>query len=312
MIRRRAMGAVLVLASGFVPSLGAQGVPSVAEAAFARARTLVTEGNGAAGRALVDSIVQANAVGSPVWVEGLWWRAVLAEQAAPAERDLLRLAVEYPATPRAPEALLRLGQLELARGAREAAVKHFDRLVTEHPDSPLIAQGYAGKGRALMDGPRAAEGCAALAAARSRLTPGQVELRNQVEFAAQRCPAGEAPPRVSSAAPVTPAPETPTPVAPPPVTPPPSTSARAAAAPPATTSGPRFTVAAGTYPSRAAAITQLRAVERAGFDGRVGLAGPGKYRVFVGESLPKAEAQALQQRLVRAKVKGVTLLAATP
>jgi hypothetical protein len=71
-------------------------------------------------------------------------------------------------------------------------------------------------------------------------------------------------------------------------------------------------VAAGTYPTRAKAIAQLRVVERAGFDGRVGTAGPGKFRVFVGEPLPRSEAQALAARLTKAKVKGVTLLAADP
>ncbi|MCU0623114.1 MAG: SPOR domain-containing protein [Gemmatimonadaceae bacterium] len=320
MMRRCPSGLLGALALVVVPvaRVSAQGVPPAAEAAFARARTLVTEGNGAAGRTLVDSIVQASPVGTPVWVEGLWWRAVLAEQAATAERDLLRLAIEHPASPRAPEALLRLGQLELARGAREAAARHFEKLVTEHPDSPLVVQAYAGKGRALVDGPRAAEGCAAIAAARSRLTPAQVELRNQLEFTAQRCvgvdvpparsaspPSAVAPPALAApAAPTTP-PQTPT------ATP---TPARSASAPPtqAAASGPRYTVAAGTFATRAAATAQLRAVERAGFDGRVGLAGPGKHRVFVGERLSRAEAQALQQRLVKAKVKGVTLLAVEP
>ncbi|MCE2941282.1 MAG: tetratricopeptide repeat protein [Gemmatimonadota bacterium] len=272
-------------------------VPRAADAAFARARTLVTEGNGAAGRALVDSLLQAHPAGSPVWVEGLWWRAVLAEQAASAERDLLRLAVEHPVSPRAPEALMRLGQLELARGARDAAVRHFERLISDHPDSPLVAAAYAGKGRALIEGPRGAEGCVALAAARSRLTVAQVELRNQIEFAAQRCSGVE----ISDAHGAVPAPtaaagrEPSAPAVPP----------RTAPAAPA---GPRVIVAAGTYPTRAKAAAQLRRVEAAGFEARVGLAGPGKYRVFVGEPMPRAEASALQRRLVAKRVTGVTLL----
>lgn len=308
LIPRLLLGALSAVAAGRTVAAQAVAssvaVPRAAEAAFARARTLVTEGSGAAGRALVDSLVQANPVGSPVWVEGLWWRAVLAEQAASAERDLLRLAVEHPVSPRAPEALMRLGQLELARGARDAAVRHFERLISDHPDSPLVAAAYAGKGRALIEGPRGAEGCVALAAARSRATAAQVELRNQIEFAAQRCSGVEvSDSRGAALAPTAAAGrEPPAPAGPPRAVP-------AEAAPrPAVAAGPRVLVAAGTYPTRAKAMAQLRRVEAAGFEGRVGLAGPGKYRVFVGEPMPRAEAAALQRRLAAKQVKGVTLL----
>lgn len=291
------------------------GVPPKADSAFARARTLVTEGNGVAGRTLVDSVMQANKPGTPTFVEGLWWRAALAEQAATAEKDLLRLAIEHPASPRAPEALLRLGQLELARGARDAAAKHFDRLVTEHPDSPLVAQAWFGKGRALLDAGRVADGCSALSAARRYVTPAQVEFRNQLEFHAQRC-FGEA----ANAAPTSAPPNAPTsaptsaPITAPSV--PPSTAPAAApvkgTAADRRTTGPLVRVAAGTFPTRPKATAQLRAVEKAGFEGRVGLAGPGKFRVFVGDPMPRADAQALAAKLSKAKVKGVVLLAAEP
>lgn len=287
------------------------GVPPKADSAFARARVLVTEGNGVAGRTLVDSVMQANKPGTPTFVEGLWWRAALAEQAATAEKDLLRLAIEHPASPRAPEALLRLGQLELARGARDAAAKHFDRLVTEHPDSPLVAQAWFGKGRALLDAGRVADGCSALSAARRYVTPAQVEFRNQLEFHAQRC-YGEAVTAAPTSAPPS------TPLNAPPTAPsvPPSTAPAAAPvkgpAPDRRTTGPLVRVAAGTFPTRPKAMAQLRAVEKAGFEGRVGLAGPGKFRVFVGDPMPRADAQALAAKLTKAKVKGVVLLAAEP
>jgi hypothetical protein len=312
----RLLRRVAIAAAAAVPSVYAQtpGVPPRADSAFARARALVTEGNGVAGRTLVDSILQANKPGTPTFVEGLWWRAVLAEQAAPAEKDFLRLAIEHPASPRAPEALLRLGQLELARGARDAAAKHFDRLVTEHPDSPLVAQAWFGKGRALLDAGRVADGCSALSAARRYVTPAQVEFRTQLEFHAQRCYGAGA-----SASPVLP-PATPA-VVPPAVTPPvvtppavavPAEPKSAPVAAPAVSKGPLLRVAAGTFPTRAKATTQLRLVERAGFDGRVGLAGPGKFRVFVGEPMPRSEAQAVAATLTKKKVRGVALLAAEP
>lgn len=296
---RRALAVAAIVATPATAE--AQPVPARDSLALARARQLVTEGNGSSGRVLVDSVLQANAAGSPTYVEALWWRAVLAETAAPAERDLLRLAIEYPASRRAPEALLRLGQLELARNARDAAAKHFDRLITEHPDSPLLTQAYVGKGRALLDGPNRQEGCAALATARARVPASDVEFRNQIDFHAQRCGMAAGPTPAPASAPASAPAATPaaTPAAP---------RANASAAPAA---GPRFDVAAGTFPTRDRAIARLRAIERAGFDGRVGVAGPGKFRVFVGEAMPRAEAQALQQRLAAKKITGTTLLASS-
>src|SRR5437868_15243931 len=90
-------------------------------ALFARARRLVSDGNGALGRVLVDSALAAATPGTSGYAEALYWRATLAERAADAERDYRQIAVEYPQSPRAVDALVRLAQLDLIRGQPAAA-----------------------------------------------------------------------------------------------------------------------------------------------------------------------------------------------
>lgn len=301
MIARFTWSRALLASAIAVASSEAQGpISPKADSAFARARQLVAEGNGAAGRVLVDSVLQSVKSGTPTHTEALWWRAVLGETAAAAERDLLRIAIEHPGSPRAPEALLRLVQLEASRGARDAALRHLDRLVTEHPDSPLLTQSFYWRGKVQLDAGNRAEGCAALATARSRTAATNVELRNQIDFLAQRCDGSvDAPPPPPERVPATPA------------TPPPVAATRGTAAA-TTTTAARFRVAAGTYPTRAKATAQLRKVEAKGFEGRVGTAGPGKFRVFVGEPVPRAEASALVARLAKAGLRGATVLQDAP
>ena len=62
-------------------------VPPVADSVFQRARRLVSEGNGAAGRALVDSVLGTTTPAAPEYPEALFWRASLATSSADAERD---------------------------------------------------------------------------------------------------------------------------------------------------------------------------------------------------------------------------------
>ena len=124
---------------------------AVAAPVFARAQRLVAEGQGAAGRAIVDSVIRATPEGSDVFAEALYWRASLAATAAQAERDYRTLTVEYSMSPRAPDALMRLGQLELARGDRAEALRHLERLVLEHPTSPARARASYWMARVYFD-----------------------------------------------------------------------------------------------------------------------------------------------------------------
>lgn len=156
---------------------------------FQRARRLVNDGDAKAGRALVDSALAAAPAGSPAYAEALYWRGVLAEDGDGARTDLLRVAIEFPYTPRAPEALLRLAQLEFARGDRATAQRHLERLERDHTSSPMRAAGRYWTGRVLLEDSKPMEACAALRDARQLAAKSDVELINQIDFYARPCEA---------------------------------------------------------------------------------------------------------------------------
>jgi cell division septation protein DedD len=162
---------------------------SAADSAFQRAQRLAGDGNTAEGRAIADSMLAVSAEGSPPYVDALYWRAMLAGSADQARRDYLRIAVEFSLSPRAEDALLRLAQLEVARGDRAAAKKHLEQLAMEHASGPSRAQGLFWMGRVLMDEGATTQACASLAEAKSRVPGTDIELANQIGYYARPCAA---------------------------------------------------------------------------------------------------------------------------
>ncbi len=190
-----ALFAVTVLAS----SSGAQdaGSPtrpplSAADSVFNRARRLVSDGDGARGRALVDSVLRAAPEGTPAYGDALYWRGALAETAADAERDYRRVIVEYALSPYADDALLALAELEQARGDRAAAYQHLQRFVREHPMGPARARAGLAAARLAFEQRDVARGCAMIADARASAGSTEVELLNQIDYQGARCPAASA------------------------------------------------------------------------------------------------------------------------
>jgi cell division protein FtsN len=160
------------------------------DAALARARRQATDGDLAGARLVLDSLANLGLPGSPRLAEVLFWRATYAQTASGAERDYRRIVVEHPMSARSEDALLRLSQLELARGDQQLAVRHLERLVLEHPDSPNRPRAQYWMARAWMDAGDAAKGCAALGQALASASSTDAELRNQVRYTGQRCPRG--------------------------------------------------------------------------------------------------------------------------
>lgn len=121
-----------------VPATTAQAqaqVSSAVASAVDRARGLMDAGSGDVARTLLDSLVTQATPGSDDMAESLYWRAVLSESAADAERDWKRLVIEVPLSARAPNALLRLGELEILRGRPPAARVHFERILRDFPEA---------------------------------------------------------------------------------------------------------------------------------------------------------------------------------
>jgi len=159
---------------------------------FVRAQGLVSDGNGAAGRALIDSVIAATPPTARLYPEALYWRASLAANAADAESDYKHIVVDYPLAPQAEDALLRLAQLELARGDREGALIHLQRIPRDYPRSKSLARASYWTARVLFEKNDVPGACAANANALAQAGDAEIELRNQIQYQGQRCPAAAA------------------------------------------------------------------------------------------------------------------------
>lgn len=176
-----------IAAASLLVGLADAGAQAAIDPVFARAQALVSEGQGAQGRALVDSMYRISAPASAERAEALFWRATLAASAADAERDYRAIVVDHATSARVEDALLRLAQLELARGDRDGALRHLQRLSTEFPGSRQGARTSYWTARVLFERGDLTAACAANGEALTRVAATDIELKNQIEYQQQRC-----------------------------------------------------------------------------------------------------------------------------
>jgi cell division protein FtsN len=188
----------------------AQAAVKPTDPVFVRAQAMVSDGNGAAGRALIDSVIAATPTVAPLYPQALFWRASLAASAADAESDYKHIVVDYPLAPQAADALLRLAQLELARGDRDGALAHLQRIPRDYPRSKSLARASYWTARVLFEKNDISHACAANESALAQADTTEIELRNQIQYQGQRCPP---PGSVASATTVATVPTAPSPAA---------------------------------------------------------------------------------------------------
>ena len=167
------------------PMVSAQVTPAV-EGTTARARAMVDGGDGAAARTLLDSLAGTVPVGTFDFAEVLYWRAVLAERVGDAERDWKRLVIDVPLSPRAPDALVRLGELEMLRGHPAQARVYFTRLLRDFPSGVYREKGLLWLTRSYFEERNMAGGCGALDSLRG-VEMAEGELRLQSDELQRRC-----------------------------------------------------------------------------------------------------------------------------
>ena len=275
----------------------AQAPSQSTDAVFVRAQQMVTAGQDSAGRAVVDSVLRATAESTPRYAEALFWRATFSKTAAAAERDYRRIAVEYPLSPRAPDALFRLAQLETTRGDRASARAHLTRIQREHPSSPITTRANVTLALLAFGDGDVAAGCNAAALARENLTAADVELRNQLDYYKPRCAnlaaasaAGDTTTRSGTARS--------------------STGAPAAAAPPAP-ARQEYSVQVAAYDTRAAADSLAKRLSTRGYNVRVvGSSKP--FRVRVGRYPTRERAANAAQQMAKLDVRGIVVEAERP
>lgn len=276
---------VLLLLVLYAASSGAQGGTDV----FARARRLVNDGDAKAGRALVDSALAAASAGSSAYTEALYWRGVLAEEGDVARTDLLRVAIEFPLSPRASEALLRLAQLEFTRGDRAMAQRHLERLAREHPEAPTRAAAQYWMGRLLFEDSKPAEACAALREAHQLVTAGDVELINQINYYGRPCDAVEMDAKVRADSAVA------------------ADSARKAVEIKRAAVKGKWSVQLAAYGTRDDALALVKKLAKRGIDARVTPEKP--WRVRIGHYVTRAEAADVAQQFSTKKSKALVVVA---
>jgi cell division septation protein DedD len=272
---------------------GGDGVSAGLSREVTRARALIERGDGADARAVLDSLVGAAPLASLDLAEALYWRAVLAERIGDAERDWKRLVIEAPLSPRTPDALLRLGELDMLRGHPADARPYFERVVREFPDSARIARGTIWLVRSYFDESELPRGCQALRALPAGSVP-EGELRLQADELRRRCTSvvttASTAPATSSTAPKATAP-TPVQSAPAPVE---STTTKASGS--AAAASGRFSVQLAAFDTRKEADASVARLKRAGVEARVdGSRKP--FRVRTGRYETRAEATAALAKL---------------
>jgi len=272
--------AVRFLTAAVMVTAPRPGLSQDVDSALTRIERLVIAGDRSSARVLTDSLLGALPPESPRFADALYWRAQSARSAADAERDYLRISVEHAFSPRAPDALIALAQLEFARGDRAAARRRFDRVLRDYPKGKHVARASLWSGRLALEERDHAAGCATLNAARPLVGPNDIELRNQFDYFVAQCE------RLPVADSVT-------------TSVPPATT-------PATTTGPQYSVQVAAYTARRDATLLASRLKEQGFDVRI-VGSKAPYRVRVGRYATRADAMAALARMRASRVGGIVV-----
>ena len=143
------------------------------------------EGQADSARALLGRLLAATAPTDTLYPQILYSLGIVAADVNEREHDLQRVAVEYPLSPWADDALLLLAQSDYAGGNLPGTVRDLERIRKDFPASPILPKAAVWAARTYFDMGNQRAACSWLAAglhARSDL-----ETRNQLRFQAQRC-----------------------------------------------------------------------------------------------------------------------------
>ncbi len=205
-----AVAAIALFSAQAPQRLSAQSDPRLVAAV-----RLAQEGQGDSARVQVKRILDATPASQPLYAEALYSAGLVAATTAEMERQLQRLVVEFNGSAWSDDALLRLMQMNFARGDLPGVVRTAERLASDYPQSEVIPDAALWVARAYFRQDDNADGCRWLADGLTRADTLNVELRNGLTFLNGRCGPADRPTGgpVDSARPTTPAQDT-TPTAP--------------------------------------------------------------------------------------------------
>lgn len=150
---------------------------------------LAQEGYADSARALLKGIMDRTDETSPLYAEALFAGATIAKSGEESRLLFSRIAVMHSTSPWADKALLRLAQLDYGTGDTEAAMNRVTRLLIDYPESSVIPVATLWGARAAFERRDTVTACQWLG--RGLQSVGSnIELKNQLEYTRQRCPAG--------------------------------------------------------------------------------------------------------------------------
>ena len=144
------------------------------------------EGRGDTARTNVRRLLAATAPTDTLYPQIIYTQAMVASEANEMRRQLQRVAVEYPSSSWADDALLRLVQLDYASGNLDGAARNLERIRLDYPGSSLLPQASYWAARTYFDQKTPELACRWIADGLAG-SQGSVELQNQLGYLDQRC-----------------------------------------------------------------------------------------------------------------------------
>lgn len=177
---------LVVLASIFAAPLAAQDYALPTSPRFVEIVKLAQDGRADSARTTIGGILMAMRPNDAEYPEALYTAATIASSGEEARLLFSRVAVEHPRSAWADKSLLRLAQLDFGTGDTEGTMNRVRRLITDYPQSTVLSQAALWGSRAAFERMDNATACDWLERGIAAVG-NDVELRNQMEFARQRC-----------------------------------------------------------------------------------------------------------------------------
>lgn len=178
------MLAIMIVLSAVSSAASAQ-----TDARLKSAVQLAAEGLPDSATSIVNGLLAVTPVSDPLYPEILYTQGAIARTTVEMQRSFQKVAVEYPSSPWADDALLRLAQLDFAARNYAGTVRGAEQLRADDPSSPLIPSASYWAARAQFELGKTAEGCAWVT--RGLASGGtDIEAKNRLEFLQGRCQAG--------------------------------------------------------------------------------------------------------------------------
>ncbi len=147
---------------------------------------LAAEGLPDSATAIVNGLLAVTPVSDPLYPEILYTQGSIARTTTEMQRAFQKVAVEYPTSPWADDALLRLAQMDFAARNFAGTVRGAEQVRANDPSSPLIPAAAYWAARAEFEQGRTAEGCAWITRGLASESA-DVEAKNRLEFLQGRC-----------------------------------------------------------------------------------------------------------------------------